>query len=137
MANEWDDLQAEFVTTLREQRVEPVPEPIVKLAQRSLTGVRTGPDEDNPVMHAMQLTFDSEAKAAAFAKHMRNAGMHTSPVSSITVVVDPERGKVPSVTADGEAVLNGDGKPVMVPGPAVNPCKVAWRAGQRRGRGSA
>lgn len=141
--SEWDALEAEFVTTLREQRVEPVPDPIVKMAQRSLDGVTKGEGEDAVTLHSMQLTFDSEAKAAAFAKHMRNAGLHTNPVSSVTVVVDPERGRVQKTeeirNEAGEVtgvreLVNEAGKPVMVPGPPVNPCKVAWRAGSRRGR---
>ena len=132
MSNEWDNLNAAFVTTLREQKVEPVPEPIVKLAQRSFDGV-THPDDPNSKLHAMQMEFETEARAAAFAKHMRNAGPHTKPPSSITVVIDPQRGKVAKVE-DGKEVLNESGKPVMVPGPAVNPRLVAWRAGARRGR---
>ena len=133
MANEWDSLNAEFVTTLREQKIEPVPEPIVKLAQKSLDGA-VHPGNPELRLHSMQLTFDSEAKAAAFAKHMRNAGAHTSPPSSVTVVIDPERTKVEKLDESGQPVLNDAGKPVKVPGPPVNPCKVAWRAGQRRGR---
>jgi hypothetical protein len=131
---EWDGLNAEFVTTLREQRIEPVPEPIVKLAQRSFNGV-PHPSDPEVKLHAMQLKFDTEAKAAAFARHMGNAGLHTVPQSSITVVIDPERKKVPKVE-DGKEVLNEKGKVVMVPGPPVDPCKVAWRAGARRGRNS-
>jgi len=135
MANEWDGLNAEFVTTLREKRIEPVPEPIVRLAQKSLDGV-PHPNDENTLLHAMQLTFDTEAKAAAFARHMSNAGLHTKPLSSITVVIDPERTKVPKVE-NGQEVVNGTtGKVIMVPGPPVNPCKVAWRAGARRGRNS-
>jgi hypothetical protein len=132
--NEWDGLNAQFVTTLREQKVEPVPEPIIKLAQRSLDGI-PHPTDEGVVLHAMQLEFETEARAAAFARHMRNAGLHTSPASSITVVIDPERRKVPK-TEDGREVVNETGRPVMVPGPAVNPRLVAWRAGARRGRNS-
>lgn len=133
--SDWDGLEAQFVTTLREQRVEPVPEPIVKLAQRSLDGI---PHPQNPEqkLHAMQLTFDTPAKAIAFERHMKNAGLHTSPPSSITVVRDPERGKVQKMV-DGQPVVNEQGKPVMEPGQPVNPTKVAWRAGARRGRGAA
>jgi hypothetical protein len=133
---EWDDLNAQFVTTLREQRVEPVPDPIVKLAQKSYDGV---PDPSNPenVLHSMQLAFEDEARAMAFERHMKNAGLHTTPPSSVTVVRDPERGKVQKMNAEGQPEVNENGKPVMVPGPPVNPCKVAWRAGARRGRNSA
>jgi hypothetical protein len=140
MASEWEGLNAQFVTTLREQRVEPVPEPIVKLAQRSLDGV-PHPDQEGVMLHAMQRTFTEEEggapRAAAFARHMKNAGLHTKPPSSITVVVDPDRKKIPKLDENGQEVLNENGKVVMVPGPPVDPCKVAWRAGARRGRSSA
>jgi hypothetical protein len=133
--NDWDDLEAQFVTTLREQRIEPVPEPIVKMAQKSLDGVQN-PDNAEQKLHSMQLVFDSEGKATAFARHMRNAGLHTNPPSSVTVIVDPERTRVDQVDAEGNPVMNDAGNPVKVPGPPVNPCKVAWRAGKRRGRAS-
>jgi hypothetical protein len=135
---EWEGLNAQFVTKLRDEKIEDVPEQIVKLAQASLDG-QPKPDDPGVLMHAMQFTFTSEptdaenvAKATAFAKHMRNAGAHTKPPSSITVLQDPERVKV-QATENGEPLFR-DGKPVMVPGPAVNPAKVAWRAGARRGR---
>lgn len=132
--DQWDDLNAQFVTTLREQRIEPVPPQIVRMAQKSYDGVAPDPNVPDDKLHAMQFTFDTEAKAAAFARHMSNAGLHTVPQSSITVVIDPERTKVPKVAEDGTEVKNDKGKVVMVPGPPVNPCKVAWRAGARRGR---
>ena len=131
--NEWAGLEAAFVTSLHEKRVEPVPDAIVKLAQLSLDG-QPHPNDESLVLHAMQLEFDTPEKAKAFADHMRNAGMHTSPLSSVTVVIDPEREKVPQIGADGRQVTNDKGKVVMVPGEPVNPRKVAWRAGARRGR---
>jgi|SRR5579859_838758 len=131
--SDWDGLEAQFVTTLREQRVEPVPAPIVKLAQRSLDGI-VHPSNPEAKLHSMQLEFDTEAKAIAFERHMKNAGLHTTPQSSITVVRDPERGKVQQTDSEGRPIVNDKGKPVMIPGTAVNPRKVAWRAGARRGR---
>lgn len=132
-ANEWGDLEAQFTTKLRDVRTEPVPEPIIKLAQKSLNG-QPHPDDPERKLHAMQLEFDTPEKAAAFAKHMRNAGLHTKPPSSVTVIIDPERGTVQDKNEDGSPKVNDKGKPVMVPGDPVNPRKVAWRAGQRRGR---
>lgn len=131
--NEWGGLEATFVTNLQETRVEPVPEPIVKLAQRALEGAPHPADPDKTI-HSMEITFESAEKAAAFARHMRNAGLHTDPKSSITVVVDPESRKVPKLDENGQPVYTEGGKAVMVPGPPVNPAKVAWRAGLRRGR---
>lgn len=131
--NEWGGLEAKFVTSLREVRVEPVPEPIVKLAQRALDGA-PHPDDPERVIHAMEITFETPEKAAAFAKHMRNAGLHTKPLSSITVIQDPESQKVAKLDDQGRAVVNENGRPVMVPGAPVNPRKVAFRVGERRGR---
>jgi hypothetical protein len=135
--NEWDGLEAQFVTKLREDRVEPVPAPIVRLAQLSLDGT-THPDNPDVTLHAMQREFESVERAAAFAKHMKNAGPHTNPPSSVTVAVDPNRTKVQARNAEtGELLFKDNGKPDMVPGPSVNPRLVAWRAGARRGRAAA
>jgi hypothetical protein len=133
--NEWGGLEAAFVTTLREQHAEPVPEQIIRYAQMSYDG-RPHPDNPALLLHAMQYEFETPERAQAFARHMRNAGAHTRPPSSVTVVVDPQRRKTEAVDADGQPVVK-DGKPVMVLGPAVNPRLVAWRAGARRGRGNA
>jgi hypothetical protein len=133
--DEWGGLDPAFTVTLKETKVEPVPDAIVKLAQRSLDG-EPHPKDDSLIMHAMNITFESPERAEAFAAHMRNAGPHTTPMSSITVVVDPERQKVPQIGADGQPVTK-DGKTVMVPGEPVNPSKVAWRAGTRRGKAPA
>lgn len=129
----WAGLEATFVTKLRETKTEPVPDEIVKLAQRSLTGI----DQNGTKLHAMQLEFETAERATAFAKHMRNAGPHTDPASSISVVIDPERRKVQDTTADGKPRFNDEGKAVMVDGPAVNPKLVAFRAGPRRGKAPA
>jgi hypothetical protein len=133
---EWGGLEATFTTSLRETKVEPVPGPIVKLAQRSLEGAPHPeyPNDPDKKIHAMQLEFESAEKAEAFAKHMRNAGPHTKPPSSITVVVDPQSVKVEKVNEAGNVVRNDAGKPIMVPGAPVNPKVVAFRAGVRRGR---
>lgn len=130
---EWGGLEAKFVTSLRETKVEPVPGPIVKLAQRALDG-EPHPDDPERIMHAMELEFETADRAAAFAKHMRNAGLHTTPPSSVTVVVDPESQRVAKLDANGQVVTNESGKTVWVPGAPVNPRKVAFRVGERRGR---
>lgn len=132
--NEWGDLQAVFVATLRESKTEPVPEQIIRMAQMSLTGFR---QENGTVLHAMQHEFETVERAEKFMRHMRNAGAHTTPVSSITVVQDPDRRKVVKYDEQGNPVLNEAGKPVMVPGPAVNPLVVAWRAGAKKGKTAA
>jgi hypothetical protein len=137
MDNEWDGLEAQFVTKLREDRVEPVPAPIVRLAQLSLDGTKH-PDDAELVLHAMQREFETPERALAFAKHMKNAGPHTNPPSSVTVAVDPNRPKVQARNSEtGELLFKDNGKPDMVPGDPVNPRLVAWRAGARRGRATA
>lgn len=138
MENEWGDLEAQFVTRLRDEKVEPVPAPIVALAQASLNGHPTGEkdsDGNEIRLHAMQREFETAERAAAFAKHMRNAGKHTTPPSSITVLVDPNREKVQARHAEtGQLLVKADGKPDMIDGPVVNDRLVAWRAGAKRGR---
>jgi hypothetical protein len=129
--SEWGDLEAKFVTTLRSVKTEPVPEEIIKLAQRSLDGHKLA---DGSLMHAMQLKFETAERATSFAAHMRNAGAHTRPVSSITVVQDPERTRVDKLDEQGRPVTNEAGKVVKVPGPPVNPLAVAFRAGAKKGK---
>lgn len=133
--SEWGSLEATFVQTLRETKIEPVPAPIIKLAQKSYDGTKH-PQNPDELLHSMQLIFDTPERAQAFAKHMRNAGPHTNPVSSVTVVIDPERKKTDKLDEAGQPVKDENGKVVKVPGPPVNPCMVAWRAGKRRGRAS-
>lgn len=131
--SDWDGLKAEFVTTLREQTVQPVPDAIVKLAQKSLDG-NPHPSDPNQKLHVMRIKFESEARANAFAAHMRNAGLHTTPQSSILVTVDPDRPRVPKLQANGEPELSEAGRVVKVLGAPVDPTVVQWKSGQRRGR---
>ena len=132
---EWGDLEAQFVTQMRETKIEPVPDQIIAKAQQSFDGLD---DPKNPgnKLHAMQIEFATVERAQSFAKHMRNAGPHTNPPSSVTVLVDPDRKRVPQIGPDGQEVKDENGKVVKVPGPAVNPRLVAWKAGVRRGRKS-
>lgn len=134
--DEWDSLEGQFITSLREKAVQPVPEPIIKLAQRSLDGNPAGTDEDGNVIlrHAMEHKFESVERATRFANHMRNAGPHTTPESSVTVLQDPHRTKVQATGDNGQPKYNDAGKPVMVDGPAVDPTVVRWRAGAKKGR---
>lgn len=136
MAEEWGGLEGTFVTSLKTRRIEPVPDPIIKLAQLSLDGRKVGTDDNGAdvIRHAMERKFETPERAQAFARHMRNAGDHTNPASSVTVLVDPERTKVQKNGEDGKPLFAEDGKAVMEPGPAVDPTLVRWRAGARRGK---
>ena len=128
----WGDVEGTFVDTLREKKVEPVPPEIVRLAQKSFDGV-DGPNGTK--LHAMHLEFPTAEMAQAFEKHMRNAGDHTKPVSSITVIRDPDRDRVPDTDDRGVQMVNPEsGRKQTKLGPEVNPRKVAFRAGERRGR---
>lgn len=112
-ATEFDfgEIEGQAVERLRAAKVEPVPDSIVKLAQLSLDGVPHPQDAEKRLhVRTHQFKPGEEAKRDAFVKHMRNAGMHTNPVSSVTVVTDPDRND--------------------------NHLKVSWRAGKRRGRAS-
>lgn len=100
---DWSGITAETTTRLRAPKVVHVPEPIVALAQRSF-------DEKT----ALRYRFKSEKEAEAFAGHLKQAGKHTKPLTSVTVKIDPDRQK---------------------DGPPVDPRVVAWKSGQRRGHG--
>lgn len=94
---DWGKITGTAIARLRAPKVPPVPEPLVKLAQKSW-------DEET----VLKYHFDSEEKAAAFAKLMRKAGAHTTPVTTVSVSVDPEETGDPKI--------------------------IAWKAGKKRGR---
>jgi hypothetical protein len=96
----WDGITAEPTERLKKRKVVPVPASIIKQAQRSYDGVDG--------KHVLHYTFPTEEIAAAFVKHMRNAGEHTTPPTSVSAAIDPDE--------------TGDKR------------HVAWRAGKRRGR---
>jgi hypothetical protein len=106
---DWSDVNGTAVTRLRAPKIVPVPDAIVAQAQRSFDGV-PGKDEEGEdvTLHVLRHKFKSDAKAEAFAKLMKHAGNHTTPLTSVSVVIDPDN--------DGTKTL------------------VAWRAGNRRGR---
>lgn len=115
---DWSKVNGQAVERLRAPKVYDVPAQIVKLAQASWDGVplrRDGKpvldDDGQPVVtHNMRHDFGkgNEAVAEAFATHMRHAGDHTEPLTSVSAVLDPD----------------GDGSVYVV----------SWKAGKRRGR---
>jgi hypothetical protein len=106
---DWGEVNGTAVTRLRAPKIVPVPDAIVAQAQRSFDGVPSKNEAGEEVkLHVLRHNFKSDAKAEAFAKLMKHAGDHTTPLTSVSVVVDPDN--------DGTKTL------------------VAWRAGNRRGR---
>ena len=114
---DWGTVTGHAVELLKAPKIPDVPAEIIRQAQRSYDGVplrdKEGTeikDSDGAVVvtHNLHHTFPSDEMAAAFAKHMKNAGLHTVPRASVTVVIDP--------------LSSGDKK------------TVGWKAGKRRGR---
>jgi hypothetical protein len=115
-AIDWSKITGKNVERLRASKVTPVPAHIVKLAQASFDqGTNMEFDFSNLIKDAEQAV----ATAAEFAKHMRNAGNHTTPATSVSVVVGPED-------------LNEAGDRVKLADHVVR-----WKAGKRRGKAAA
>lgn len=104
---DWSGITARPAVRLQKEKIKDVPKSIVKHAQDSYDGVM----HQGELRHVLVHEFPNEELAAQFAKHMKNAGPHTTPETSISVVIDPD--------ADGNKRL------------------VSWRAGKRRGRKAA
>jgi hypothetical protein len=104
---DWSEINGVTVDRLRAPKTVPVPEPIVKQAQRSVDG---DPKELKNTL-ALEHRFETEEKAVQFAKFMKKAGALTKPVATMLVVVDP--------------LHEGD------------PLRIRWQASKRRGRATA
>lgn len=83
----WDGITAKTTDRLRKLKIPDVPAPIVEQAQRAYDGVKD--PKTGETLHILSHRFGSDAQAEAFAKHVRNAGYHTIPLSTITAVIDP------------------------------------------------
>lgn len=110
---DFSEVTGQVVTRLKAKKVQPVDAAIVRQAQRSWDGV---PLADNPeeLGHNLVHTFATVEMAAEFARQMRNAGDHTNPLTSVSVVVNPD--------------------PQGKNGTPTDERTVSWRAGKRRGR---
>lgn len=109
--SEWEDLDIESARPaerLREQRVQPVPAAIVRLAQKARDGVPHATREGEKV-HVLEYGMPLK-RAKEFQRHMKNAGLHVTPVATISCHIEPP---------DAE----GDETPVTV----------RWRASNRKG----
>lgn len=82
----FSDIDPKPVRTLKEKPKVHVPPSIVRLVQAALDGL---PDPDYPdrVVHSASYTFPAAQahRVEAFAKHLKNAELHTVPVSRVTV----------------------------------------------------
>lgn len=103
---DWSEITGRAVQRLKARKIVPVPEPIVRQAQRSYDGV-TNPENPEELLHVLEHDFRDKDRAAEFAKLMKHAGNHTMPQTTVSVVIDPEN--VGSLTV------------------------VRWRAGEKRG----
>lgn len=114
---DWSEIEGRAVRRLKGKKIHPVPAAIVRQAQRSYDGVPQFDDETGEpiflrdgshyIEHSLRWQFESPERAAQFAVHMRNAGAHTTPVTTVQVKIDPEK--------DGNTGL------------------VEWKAGVRKG----
>lgn len=106
VAHDWSGITGTAVRRLKAPKIVPVPEPIVRMAQRSYDGI-ADPENEGEKLHVLEHDFKDEAKAAEFARLVKKAGDHTTPLSSVSAVIDPEN--------DGHKTV------------------VRWKAGARRG----
>lgn len=128
----WSSMTVHAVDRLRAPKVAPVPDAIVKLAQTSYEGVMDPSNPEGERYHVLRHTFDTEERAAAFFKLIKKAGAHTTPMTSVTAVVDPDnlheahgrnvyRQETGSDATDAELIELGGRT-------------VAWKSGVRRGK---
>lgn len=115
-AMDWTKITGKNVERLRASKVTPVPDHIVALAQASYD---QGTNKEFDFAGLIKDADKAVATAAEFAKHMRNAGNHTTPQTSVSVVIGPE-----DFDADGERIKLAD-------------TVVRWKAGKRRGKAAA
>jgi hypothetical protein len=109
---DWSGVTGEAVERLRAPKVTPVPEPIVKAAQRSWDGV----EKNGKKLHAMRHEFATEEQAKEFARLVKKAQDHTIPRTTVTAVIDPDHG---------------------LPNHECNNKLVAWEARNKRARTTA
>jgi hypothetical protein len=108
--DEWGAITAHAVQRLRAPKTPPPPPQVfINLAQESYLGRVDPENPEGERLHVLRYDFGSIERAAKAAKHLRDAGLHTMPKTSVTVVVDPDK--------DGSGAV------------------LSWRAGTRKGRG--
>lgn len=111
---DWSSVTGEAVATLRKPKTVPVPDAIVALAQESYVGRVNPADPEGARLHWLRHRFETPERAAQFASLMKLAGAHTSPESTVRVVIDPDSRK-------------------ETPADEREPELVAWCAGTKKG----
>lgn len=102
---DWAGIKPVFKARLTPPKMPERPSDMaISLAQASYDGQ----DVDGETYHVMTHRFKSEAQAAAAADELKRAGAYTTPVSTVTIAIDPEK------TGDKRVV--------------------SWRASGKRGR---
>lgn len=101
-AVDWSKITGTTADRLRKPKIPAVPAHIVGLAQASL--------DSNEVKKFEFPASVDKAVVEEFARHLRNSGHHTKPLSSVSAVIDPEE--------------------------TGNDHLVHWKAGGRRGKAS-
>jgi hypothetical protein len=87
---DWSDVQAQAVQRLREPKRPPrPPEVFVNLVQESYVGRVDQQNPDGERLHVLSHDFGTPERAAKAAGFLKDAGYHTSPAVSVTVVIDP------------------------------------------------
>lgn len=124
---DFSKMTAEVTTRLREPRIPAVDAAIVRQAQRAVDGAEFS-DGKPQKTYALTYTFPSPEIAVLFAKGMRNAGHHTNPKCSLSVVINPDNAI--KRDKDGQPELDSAGKEQ---GTHKGLCTVSWQAGARRG----
>lgn len=96
---DWSKINGSTADRLRAPKIIPVPAHIVKLAQASY--------DDGEVKKYRFPDGTPEKVVEEFAEHLKNAGLHTEPNTSVQPVIDPEN--------EGDLL------------------RIHWKAGLRRG----
>jgi hypothetical protein len=118
---DWGTITAHAVEKLRQPKTPPAPpSQFIALAQRSYEGVTDPRNSDGPRLHVLTFDFGTPERAQKAMKHLRDAGAHTTPPTSVRIVADPER-EWTTHPETGEKVW----------GPEVSPTTLAWKAGSR------
>lgn len=110
---DWSKITGKTVERLRASKVTPVPAHIVSLAQASYA---QGANKEVDFALLIKDADKALATAAEFGKHMRNAGNHTTPPTSVSVVIGPED-------------TDENGARIKLPDTVVR-----YKAGKRRGK---